>query len=184
MAYYLTVKYNNNNIINKLDVSSGTTKILNTGNKLLSDAITIEVVSAIQTRYIKVRLNGSSANTSSHFVEVMAYDMNGTNVLAGKQPTIITGTQEDDHSTLVTDGITSTSNYWGFRGDTILWFDLGQLYQLKSIKRWNYYGDSRTYYYNETWISPDNTNWTCIFNSETDGRYVESSAGKEVIINS
>ena len=107
-------------------------------------------------RYIRVRLNGSSANPSSHFVEVQAIDDLGVNRALNKTVTVISTTgYESTNLSVIVDGNTSTDSYCGFTGDTTLQIDLGSPYCINTIKRWNYYGDGRTYHNVVTSVSLD-----------------------------
>lgn len=132
-------------------------------------------------RYIRVRLNGSSANPSSHFVEVQAIDDSGINRALNKTVTVISTTgYESTNLSVIVDGNTSTESYCGFTGDTTLQIDLGSIYHINTIKRWNYYGDGRTYYNVVTSVSLDGNIWRTIYDSEVNGRYAETSAGKSM----
>lgn len=54
--------------------------------------------------------------------------------------------------------------------------DLGARYYVHEIKVWHYSG--RSYYDAIVEVSPDNINWTTIFDSKVSGRYNETSSGK------
>lgn len=134
-----------------------------------------------EIRYIRVRLNGSSANPSSHFVEVQAIDDSGVNRALNKTVTVISTTgYEGTNFPVIVDGNTSTDSFGGFTGDTTLQIDLGSIYHINTIKRWNYYGDGRTYYNVVTSVSLDGNIWRTIYDSEVNGRYAETSAGKSM----
>lgn len=106
-------------------------------------------------RYIKVGINGSSANNSNHWVEIQAfcyYGPDGTdysslgNVARGKT---VTGQNVSTTTNIsrVTDGTITNSNYFdggagSYRTVTV---DLGQNYYVDTIMVWLYYGDGRTY---------------------------------------
>lgn len=126
-------------------------------------------------RYIRDHMEGSTSNTSNHWVEIQAFDDTKTNVALGKTGTSSSGTW----SSYLTDGNTATSPYWGFgSGPTWVQVDLGDLYFIEEIKVWHYYGDGRTYYKTKTEVSQDGVNWFVIFDSAIEGTYQETSSGK------
>ena len=133
-----------------------------------------------QIRYIRDSTNGSSANTSNHWVEIQAIDLSGINVALNKTGTSSTGSW----NTLLTDGATASSPYWGF-GSGITWvqIDLGSLYSLSKIIIWHYYADSRTYRNTKTEVSEDGINWISIFDSIIEGEYVETGSGHTIDLN-
>lgn len=117
-------------------------------------------------RYIKNCINGSSANTSDHWVELQAIK-NGINLALNKT---VTGTVSQNSSypySRIVDGDITTSNYalpssYGLQCITV---DLGETYNLDEIALWHYYNDSRTYYSNTTYVSNDGTYWVVAMNS-------------------
>ncbi len=124
-------------------------------------------------RYIKDCINGSTANTGNHWVELQAI-YNGTNVAKGKT---VTGNYSISSSSYITDGDITTANYaTASGGPACAIIDLGQAYNLDEIAVWHYWGDGRTYYSNTTSVSSDNVNWTTVIaNTEP-----EASRGKRV----
>lgn len=128
-------------------------------------------------RYIRDWLNGSTSNTSNHWVEIQAIDLNGVNVALGKSATTNgTGTSTLN---LLTDGSTATSPYNGHNtGLNWVAIDLDGYFELKEIKVWHYYGDGRTYHNTKTEVSDDGVHWYTIFDSAIEGEYKETSTGK------
>lgn len=129
-----------------------------------------------QVRYIRDWLNGSTANTSNHWVEIQAVDYDGVNVAFEKSGTSSAGTW----NTLLTNNVTTTNPYWGVGTGVTTWvqIDLGDSYTLEEIKVWHYWGDGRTYYKTKTEVSLDGINWFVIFDSAVEGTYKEVSTGK------
>jgi len=62
---------------------------------------------------------------------------------------------------------------------------LGDLYNIEKIIVWHYYRDSRIYPYTKLEVSADGEIWYTLYDSDRDGTYSETSAGKIhfVIIN-
>lgn len=80
---------------------------------------------------------------------------------------------------LLTDGNTSSNPYYGAAaGLTSVTVTMPSAIEVTSVKVWHYYADSRTYYATRTEVSADGTNWTTIFDSASQGTYVESAAGR------
>ena len=128
-----------------------------------------------QTRYIKDFLNESNVSIGNHWVEIEAYQ-NGINVALNKtitSPNTITNIQ------YITNGNTDSTQYTGGdAGSVNVTVDLGDLYVIDVVKVYHYYLDGRTFFGTRTQISPDNSNWTDIFNSATAGTYAETQYGK------
>jgi hypothetical protein len=132
-------------------------------------------------RYIRDWINGSSANTSNHWVEIQAIDKTGTNVALGKTSTV------NGHSatSTLTDGDTTSTSYYSDGATTLsnAIVDLGQLYTISQVKIWHYYADGRTYNNTKTEVSQDGQIWYPIFDSAVEGTYVETSAGRTYDLN-
>ena len=127
-------------------------------------------------RYIRDSVNGSSANSSSHWVEIQALNSDGTNVAKGKTATLISGTTEGQAISRLTDGDTATANYFGATGtNPTIQIDLGAIYDIASVKVWHYYSDGRTYKNPITQVSSDGSTWITISDGTT---YKETSSGK------
>ena len=149
----------------KLNANSGTCDSLRVNTKL------------DHVRYIKSCVNGSTLSANNHWVELKAI-YNGTNVAYGKTATGTVAENATYPYSRITDGDTATANYAqaGASGLQCITVDLTQPYNLDEIILWRYYGDSRTYYSNTTYVSSDNSTWTPVLVGST----AESSQGKKV----
>lgn len=128
-------------------------------------------------RYIYNEMNGSSANASSHWIEMQAYDINGNNVSQGLTSITNSYTLNAVDLTLLTDGNTATSPWIeGGQGISYIRLDLGQEYDLSSIRIWHYYGDGRTYNANKVMVAGSDEQYRIIM-QET---YKETSYGKVI----
>ena len=105
-----------------------------------------------KVQYVRDCINGSSANTGNHWLEIQAI-ADGKNVAKGK---LVTGTLGQANSTTyafanavdgkfdVFDG-NSNFAYMGGSGPQCLTINLGKEYNLEEIAVWHYFGDPRTY---------------------------------------
>lgn len=127
-------------------------------------------------RYIYNETNGSTANLYNHWVELQAYDLNGNNISSGLI-SIIKSNNSNDDIELLTDGDINTSAYLssGISNGYII-LDLGQEYDLSSIRLWHYYGDGRTYYDNKVKVAGSDEQYRTVMDEE----YVETSYGKVI----
>ncbi len=127
-------------------------------------------------RYIYNEINGSTANLYNHWVELQAYDLNGNNISSGLI-SIIKSNNSNDDIELLTDGDINTSAYLssGISNGYII-LDLGQEYDLSSIRLWHYYGDGRTYYDNKVKVAGSDEQYRTIM----DEQYAENSYGKVI----
>lgn len=131
-------------------------------------------------RYIKNCINGSTANSNNHWLEIKAMS-HGENVSIGKTVTT-TGTPQTGKSlSLVTNNVYTYDEAQIFRinensGLQCVIVDLAKTYDLDSITIWHYYGDTRSYYSNTTYVSSDNTTWVPV----AANFYVETGQGKTV----
>jgi hypothetical protein len=131
-------------------------------------------------RYIKNCINGSTANSNNHWLEIKAMS-HGENVSIGKTVTT-TGTPQTGKSlSLVTNNVYTYDEAQIFRinensGLQCVIVDLAKTYDLDSITIWHYYGDTRSYYSNTTYVSSDNTTWVPV----AANFYVETGNGKTV----
>lgn len=126
-------------------------------------------------RYVKDCLNGSTANTGNHWVELQAI-VNGINVALGKT---VTGTGTLVNPTYIVNGdATAPGNYTEIAGGSLqcVTVDLGASYNLDEIAIWHYYADSRTYYSNITYVSSDNSTFTPVIYKQE----AETPVGKRV----
>lgn len=127
-----------------------------------------------KVRYIRDYLNGSTANSANHWVEIQAINSSGTNVAYGKI----------SDSSLLTEGNTATSRYYEKSpGLTSVTVDLQAIYDISEVKVWHYYGDSRTYHATKTQVSSDGVHWVTLFDSAVQGEYTETSAGRTYLLN-
>jgi len=83
----------------------------------------------------------------------------------------------------LTDGIKTTSPYIDGSTSTNglpvkITLDLEGLFYVSQIKVWHYFGDGRRYYDAIVEVSPDNVNWTTLFDAKISGTYAETSSGK------
>lgn len=139
-------------------------------------------------RYIRETMNGAtSGNPTNYWVEIQAKDGNGVNVALNKTVTVGYGTVGEGTLPLLVDGDTNTNNYVsvydpnGGVTPCSVQIDLGAVYSINSITRWHYYGDGRTFIQDKVEVSVDGVTWVTIFDSEVNGRYAETSAGKTSI---
>ena len=123
-------------------------------------------------RYIKDCINGSSANSGNHWVEIKAIK-DGTNIAYNKP---VTGTNPQANSTTYSysnivdnniENVTGDSGF-GYSGNSgnleCVTIDLQDKYNLDEIIVWHYYLDNRTYYSNITYVSEDDSNWIEVIN--------------------
>lgn len=133
-------------------------------------------------RYIRDWLNGSTSNTSNHWVEIMA--MAGTTNRA--LSAAVTSNATLSNGARVTDGDTNTSNWTGTStsGLQYVQIDLGAVYQdINYIQVWHYNADGRTYHNTKTEISSNGVDWTPLFDSAQTGEYAETSTGRTILVN-
>lgn len=123
-------------------------------------------------RYIRDWLNGSTANTSNHWLEIQAIDPSGTNVALGKS----------SPSERITDGNTASLHYDGGRGHMSVTVDLGSAHNITYLHIWHYWSGGRTYHDTKTEVSTDGTNWVTVFDSAVEGEYAETSEGKKILL--
>lgn len=135
----------------------------------------------LPVRYIKDYANGSTANSSSHWVEIQAFSY-GKNVALNK--TIVEGAinpyPAGNTIDLLLDGITTTTPYVHSNIGYVL-IDLEEVYDVQMIKVWHYWGDGRTYYGTKTQVSADGVNWITVFDSAIEGTYKETADGHTII---
>ena len=132
-------------------------------------------------KYIKDCINGSSADTSNHWVEIQAIYNNVNKAL--NRP--ISGTVAENASypySRIVDGSTATATYAmasavGLQCVTIT---LDNTYDLDEIGIWHYYGTTgtRTYYNNKTYVSTNGSTWKVVIDKmlpeETLGKHVSA----------
>lgn len=135
-------------------------------------------------RYIRDYLEGSTANTGNHWVEIMAYDKNGNNVALSKP---VTGSVAQNSSypySRITDGSTDTASYAqsSQSGLQYIEIDLGAEYDIRDVRIWHYYSGGRSYYSTKTILyNANRTRERVIFDSAISGIYAETAAGRTYI---
>ncbi|MDC0506134.1 S8 family serine peptidase [Candidatus Gracilibacteria bacterium] len=135
-------------------------------------------------QYIRDWANGSSKNSSSHWVEIQAFEASSQNNIAYQKAVTgynNQGTTKYDQ-TIVVNGIIDTGVYYDGRGQggsngEWIQIDLGSLYDISTINVRHYYGDGRTYNGTKTEVSADGVTWHTIFDSAVEGTYAESTDG-------
>ncbi len=120
---------------------------------------------------------------------------NTTNLAQGKS---VTSSTYIANSPVITDSDKTSYNLAGV-GEGLQWIqiDLGQSYNINTVKQWHYYGDGRQYHDVIVRVSNDasfNCGVTTVFNNDTDNsagfgtgtdtEYAESSSGKTITFNS
>lgn len=125
-----------------------------------------------KVRYVYNEVNGSTANYSGHWVEMQVYDIKGNNISQGL--TSITSSTATNLNMLTDGNIASASYIEGGQGVTYVMIDLGQEYDLSSIRLWHYYADGRTYYGNKVKVASADQQLRTVM----DEQYKETSYGK------
>lgn len=134
-----------------------------------------------QVRYLRDTTSGSSANTGNHWCEIQIFDENGINVATGINAT--NANSGANVGTIVTDGNISYGSYSDLgNGTQTIQIDLGAIKNISYIIIYHYHGDGRSYAGNITQVSTDGTTWDVMFNSNLQGRYVETSTGHAIIM--
>lgn len=133
-------------------------------------------------RWVRCYMYGNTWNSGNHIVQVQVWS-NGTNLALGKIP-YSNGVL--DNPDRMTDGNLDTNSYAELHpnGGDVYWeIDLGDEYPIDDITLWNYYGDSRKYHY--ILVTYDH-NWEDlgVYNTWAGGTYVETSSGKNFVLNS
>lgn len=153
-------------------ISAAATDATNKANAVKEIAQLANDQAVQKVRYIRDWINGSTANTGNHWVQIMAFDRSGNNIALNKKVSGSTTNQR------VTNGDTSTSTYASGGADLKnVVIDLGASYDIAYIQVWHYYADGRTYNDTKTECSVDVNNWYVIFDSSTEGKYKESASG-------
>ena len=154
---------------------------------MLEHAIRLNInMKGNKVRYIRDFLNGSDRNSSNHWLEIQAFDSTGENVALNKL--VIPSHELEEKSkdsSYVTNGEYLTPNDWVGMStqengeDVYLTVDLGDVYDIQSVKIWHYrQQDGRTYNNTKTQVSEDGVVWYTIFDSAIEGVYLETEHGK------
>lgn len=139
-------------------------------------------------RYIDILSAGSTANNTTHIVELKVFNTAGENIALGKPVEIIKGIPETGdygNTARVTDGDISTGNYLGITPktplnlETCVRVDLGKEYtDISHVTLWRYYGDGRTYYNTRILGRDDQKRLSWKFHSyKSQGTYPETAEG-------
>ena len=149
----------------------------------LGFTITVLVAYIIRNiRYIKEVLNGSTANSSNHWVEIQAF-VGSTNLALGKNSAIYNGSTNKfiANTALITDGNTSSGSYYDAgSGQKYALIDLGAIYLIERINIRHYYADGRKYN-TKLLVSENGVDWYTVYDSSISGTYAENSNGKNYI---
>jgi len=143
----------------------------------------LDIKDTLMVRYIRDWTNGSNKNSGDHVVEIKAISKSGVNLASGITPT--TNASSVSNIERVTDGDLNTYNYAGFTNSSNNYcqIDLGSSRELNYIHVWHYYADNRIYNDTKVEISNDGVNWVVLFDSATEGTYIETSDGHKVMVN-
>lgn len=148
-------------------------------------------------KYIRDWLNGSTSNSGNHWVEIMAFNSSGTNVALNKTVTgdpnysFYSFSQSSGDLQMLTNGVTSYDPYIEtcIKGTTTcvsglayVQVDLGGIYNIKYVKTFHYWSDSRMYN-NKLEVSEDGVTWTTLYDSDVYGKRVETGNGLVTYIN-
>ena len=159
----------------------------------------------LPVRYIRDYANGSNKNTASHWCEIEAYDLSGSNkawaangsassaiyfpdgVGTGRIDNTSNSLAKPFHFIVRGDGSVKTSAIPYIKvGDNTkkeyITVDLGIVYDINKIIIWHYWTDSRIYNETKTEISVDGINWTTVFDSSIEGTYTETSNGHTILL--
>jgi len=129
-----------------------------------SNATSSSIISTNAIRYIR---EYSTTSNNIHWVEVQAFTSDNINRALNKP---VTGAGSYYNNSVIVNGDTNTSVYSEGSSMSI---DLGELFEITSLKIWHYYADSRSYS-TRLEVSPDGNTWFDI----TPAPYNETSAGK------
>lgn len=168
-----------------LNVVKNSTNIKQTSDKLELTATAVYSQKDLKVRYIRDWINGSSANTSNHWVQITAFK-NDVNLALGKT---VTGSSVANASwpyTNITDGNFNSGKYGQSNVAGLQWVqvDLGTIVtDLEYIQVFHYYFDGRTYNNPKTEVSADGVTWYPIYDSVIGGTYPETADGRRYYVN-
>ncbi|HEY4552108.1 MAG TPA: discoidin domain-containing protein [Bacillaceae bacterium] len=152
------------------------------------------IFEATEARYVRFWSNGSLSNPWNHYVEAKVYgtSMTPSNLALGKIP--ISSTFMND-ALRMTDGAVYDPNQYAGLGKGLQWvkLDLGDVYELSSVKLWHYFANNRVYKDVIVQLSSDPDfldGVTTVFNNDADNtagqgigmdaEYAETAEGKEI----
>lgn len=168
-----------------LNVVKNSTNIKQTSDKLELTATAVYSQKDLKVRYIRDWINGSSSNTSNHWVQITAFK-NDVNLALGKT---VTGSSVANASwpyTNITDGNFSSGKYGQSNVSGLQWVqvDLGAIVtDLEYVQVFHYYSDGRTYNNSKTEVSADGVTWYPIYDSVIGGTYPETADGRRYYVN-
>lgn len=159
-------------------------------NKGFRNNVQIFGDTSVGYRYIRDYTNGNNNGfvgfeSKADWVEIKAHLADNTNVALNK-PVTTSGTILLHTLDRITNNNTYFEDFVSIGNNLIyVQIDLGQIYDIKKLHIWRYYNDpgaGRTYLGTKTQVSKDGINWITVFDSAVSGTYVETSAGKEILI--
>jgi len=154
----------------------------------------------LPVRYIRDYINGSSANSHSHWCEIQAYTIYGANMAyasKGKMfnssgtevtPTINGISPNNSSNTkypkfhVITNNNIVSNPYMGGVSNGYIEIDLESIFDISKIIVWHYFSDGRTYNNSKTQVSSDGINWITVFDSSKEGTYPESADGHTIYL--
>lgn len=149
-----------------------------------------KVLKALPVRYIREHQAYSTMPNGQQdivrtFIEIEAIDVNGDNVARGKSVTVQPGYTVfggTGNANTLTDGNKTAYYSLSPQDKQPAWVqvDLGQVYEIEAISAWRY--PDRRKFKSKVEVSEDGTHWTTVFNSDVDGEYEETNAGKTYIL--
>jgi hypothetical protein len=169
----------------------------------VAEGNSVHETSTQNVRYIRDFCSGSTANNDNHWCEIQAWDKYGRNVALGSVGSATTragvyslissitksGVNNSSNANYIkTHAITKgtpspASTYIGLGATQGIIIDLGQVFEIETIKIWHYWGGTRTYHNVKTEISEDKVNWKTVFDSSVSGEYAETSDGLTISFN-
>lgn len=133
----------------------------------------------VNFRYIRDWLNGSTANTGNHWIELKVV-ANGVNIAKGIVPT---GSSTLTSASKLTDEVIDSNYVSATTGWQWVQIDLGSIRtDIDMVKVWHYYTDGRQYNH-KLQVSSDGVTWFELFNSDINGTYKETIDGRTYTIN-
>lgn len=134
----------------------------------------------MRIRYIKCYAQGHTNNANNtDWTEIKAIDYKGNNMAYQKQ---VTGSFTPSWGTFdrVTDGVTEGNYSVGINSGKHEWVqvDLGDIYSIDYLHIWHYNASARKFKNVQITVSQDGVTWKELFDSNEEGMYDESTAGK------
>lgn len=134
----------------------------------------------MRIRYIKCYAQGHTNNVNNtDWTEIKAINYKGNNMAYQKQ---VTGSFTPTWGTFdrVTDGVTEGNFSVGTNNGQHVWVqvDLGGIYSIDYLHIWHYNAGARKFKNVQITVSKNGTDWKVIFDSNKEGMYDESTAGR------